>query len=134
MRWQIPMFYNVCEYQKKIVHISGTRCSIAMGFWSKCSISNGQVIYNEKSNLNFVDMRLTSLDRVKYYGQNQNLTGFDHMSWAMGWLFQYRSVLCTNLGPDTIHQNCIQFISATLGKPIKTTLFVVHLKPICAHI
>ena len=35
-----------------------------MGFESKCSILNGQVIYIEKSKLKIADMWLNSLDRV----------------------------------------------------------------------
>ena len=37
-----------------------------MGFESKCSILNGQVIYVEKSKLNIADMWLIPLDRVTY--------------------------------------------------------------------
>ena len=37
-----------------------------MGFGSKCSILNGQVIYIEKSKLNIADMWLIPLDRVTY--------------------------------------------------------------------
>ena len=40
----------------KIVRFYGTRCPIEMGFGSKCSIFNGQVIYIENSKLNFADM------------------------------------------------------------------------------
>ena len=36
--------------------ISGTRCLIEMGFGSKFNISNGQVIYIEKSKLKIADM------------------------------------------------------------------------------
>ena len=55
------MFYIIFE---SIVHISATRCPIEMGFGSKCSILNGQVIYIEKSKLNIADMWLIPLDRV----------------------------------------------------------------------
>ena len=37
-----------------------------MGFGSKCSISNGQVIYVKKSKLTIADMQLIPLDRVTY--------------------------------------------------------------------
>ena len=50
----------------RIVHISATRCLIEMGFGSKCSILNGQVIDIEKSELNIADMWLIPLDRVTY--------------------------------------------------------------------
>ena len=49
------MFYIVWELQK-IVHISATRCAIEMGFGSKCSNLNGQVVYLKKSKLNIADM------------------------------------------------------------------------------
>ena len=45
-----------CFLIKEIIHISATRCPIEMGFGSKCSILNGQVIYIEKSKLNMADM------------------------------------------------------------------------------
>ena len=42
-----------------------------MGFWSKCSIFNGQAIYTEKPKLNITDMWLIPLDCVTYVlGQN----------------------------------------------------------------
>ena len=37
-----------------------------MGFGSKCSILNEQVIYTENSKLNIADMWLIPLDRVTY--------------------------------------------------------------------
>ena len=37
-----------------------------MGFGSKCSIKNGQVIYIQKAKLNIADMWLIPLDRVTY--------------------------------------------------------------------
>ena len=37
-----------CSYH----HISATRCLLELRFESKCNISNGQVIYIEKSKLN----------------------------------------------------------------------------------
>ena len=37
-----------------------------MGFESKCSFLNGQVIYVEKLKLNIADMWLIPLDRVTY--------------------------------------------------------------------
>ena len=49
------MFYIVFELQR-IVHISTTRCPFEMGFGSKCSILNEQVIYTENSKLNIADM------------------------------------------------------------------------------
>ena len=49
------MFYIVLELQK-IILISTTRCPIEMGFGSKCSILNGQVVYLKKSKLNIADM------------------------------------------------------------------------------
>ena len=55
-----------CFWIKRIVHISATRCPIEMGFGSKCSILNGQVIYIEKSKLNIADMWLIPLDCVTY--------------------------------------------------------------------
>ena len=36
-----------CFWTSKNVHISATRCLIEMGFGSKCSILNGQLIYIE---------------------------------------------------------------------------------------
>ena len=45
-----------CFRIQRNVHISATRCPIEMGFESKCSILNGQVIYIEKSKLNIADM------------------------------------------------------------------------------
>ena len=48
------MFYIVFELHR-IIHISATRCLIEMGFGSKCSIFNGQVIDDEKSKLNIAD-------------------------------------------------------------------------------
>ena len=51
-------------------YISATRCLIDMGFGSKCSILNEEVIYIEKSILNFADMWLIPLDRVTYVGMN----------------------------------------------------------------
>ena len=62
-RWQILMFYTVFELQI-IVHISATRCPTEMGFGSKCSILNGQVIYIKKSKLNIADMWLIPLDHA----------------------------------------------------------------------
>ena len=56
-----------CFWIWRIVHISATRCLIEMGFESKCSILNGQVIYIEKSKLNIADMWLIPLDRVTYF-------------------------------------------------------------------
>ena len=41
---------------KKNVHISATRYPIEMGFRSKCSILNGQVIYIQKGKSNIADM------------------------------------------------------------------------------
>ena len=55
-----------CFWIWRIVHISATRCPIEMGFGSKCSILNGQVICIEKSKLNIADMWLIPLDRVTY--------------------------------------------------------------------
>ena len=55
-----------CFWIKRIVHNSATRCPIEMGFGSKCSILNGQVIYFQKSKLNVADMWLIPLDRVTY--------------------------------------------------------------------
>ena len=49
------MFYVVYELQR-IVHISTIRCPIEMGFESKCSILNGQMIHAEKSKLSIADM------------------------------------------------------------------------------
>ena len=43
-RWQIIMFFIVWELQR-ITYISATRCLIEVGFRSKCSIFNGQVVY-----------------------------------------------------------------------------------------
>ena len=43
-----------------------TRCPIDMGFRSKCSILNGQVIYIENSKLNIADMWLIPLDHVTF--------------------------------------------------------------------
>ena len=45
-----------CFLTSKNVCISATRCPIEMGFGSKCSILNGQVIFVEKSKLNIADM------------------------------------------------------------------------------
>ena len=59
------MFYIVFDF-KRIVHISATRCPIEMGFGSRCSILNGQVIYIEKPKLKIADMWLIPLDRVTY--------------------------------------------------------------------
>ena len=55
-----------CFWIKRIVHLSATRCPIQMGFRSKCSILNGQVIYIKKFKLNIADMWLIPLDRVTY--------------------------------------------------------------------
>ena len=44
------------------VHICISRCSIEMGFGSKWSILNGQVIYIEKSKFNIADMWFIPLD------------------------------------------------------------------------
>ena len=55
-----------CFWLKRIVHISATRCSIEMGFESRCSILNRQVIYIEKAKLKIADMWLIPLDRVTY--------------------------------------------------------------------
>ena len=41
-----------------------------MGFGSKCSILNEQVIFIEKSKLNIADMRLIPLDGVTYKHMN----------------------------------------------------------------
>ena len=49
------MFYIVFELER-IVCISATRCAIEMGFGTKCSILNGQMIYAEKSKLNIANM------------------------------------------------------------------------------
>ena len=49
------MHYIVFELQI-IVHLSATRCPIELGFGSKCSILNGEVIYIEKSKLNIADI------------------------------------------------------------------------------
>ena len=51
----------------RIVHISRTRWLIEMGFRSKCSILNEQVIYIEKSKLEIADMWLIPLDRASIY-------------------------------------------------------------------
>ena len=62
------MFYIVYELQR-IAHIFATRCQIEMGFESKCSILNGQVVHVEKSKMKIADMWLIPLDRVTYkYG------------------------------------------------------------------
>ena len=57
------MFYIVWELQT-IVHISATRCPIEMGFESKCSILNEQVVYVKNSKLNIGNMWLIPLDPV----------------------------------------------------------------------
>ena len=41
-----------------------------MGFESRCSILNGQVIYIEKTKLKIADMWLIPLDRVTYWKFN----------------------------------------------------------------
>ena len=46
------LFHIVFEFHR-IVHISATGCPIEMGFGSKCSISNGQVIYTEKIKIEY---------------------------------------------------------------------------------
>ena len=43
-RWQILIFYIVFKLQRMFI-ISATRCPIEMGFESKCSILNAQMIY-----------------------------------------------------------------------------------------
>ena len=53
-----------CFLIQRIVHTSAIRCSIEMGFWSKCGISNGQVTYVENSKLNIAEMWLIPLDRA----------------------------------------------------------------------
>ena len=58
-----------CFLTSKNVHISATKCLIEMGFGSKCSILNGQVIYVEKSKLNIAAMLLIPLERVTYIHQ-----------------------------------------------------------------
>ena len=55
-----------CFELHRIVCISSTRCPIEIGFESKCSNSNTQVIYIEKSKLNIADMWFIPLDRVTY--------------------------------------------------------------------
>ena len=65
-----------------------------MGFGSKCSILNGQVIYVEKSKLNIADMWLIPLDHVTYYTY-------------------YRCHTFTMLKPRCVHD------SSSLGKGIK---------------
>ena len=48
---EVMNFYALhCFWSWRIAHISGTRCLIEIGFGSKCSLLNGQVIYIEKSN------------------------------------------------------------------------------------
>ena len=59
------MFYIIFELHR-IIHISATRCLIEIGFGSKCSIFNEQVIDNDKSKLNIADKRLIPLDRVTF--------------------------------------------------------------------
>ena len=53
-----------CFWIQRIVHISATRSQIEMGFGSKCSIFNGQVIYIQNLKFNIADMWLIPLDRV----------------------------------------------------------------------
>ena len=55
-----------CFWSYRIVHISGTTCLIEMGFGSKCSILNGQVIYIEKSKSKIADIWLIPLDCVTF--------------------------------------------------------------------
>ena len=62
----INSYVLYCFWIQRNIHISATRCPIEMGFWSKCNILNGQVIYIEKSKLNIADMLLIPLDRVTY--------------------------------------------------------------------
>ena len=45
-----------CFELQRIFHIFATTCPIEMGFGSKCSTFNGQVIYIKNSKLNIVDM------------------------------------------------------------------------------
>ena len=65
-----------CFEHQKVVNISATRCAIEMGFGSKCSILNWQMIYPEKSNLNIANMWLIPLDCV-----TNILTSFRTLSW-----------------------------------------------------
>ena len=53
-----------CSELQRIVHISSTKCQIEMGFGSKCSILNGQVIHTDNSKLNIANMLHIPLDRV----------------------------------------------------------------------
>ena len=74
-----------CFWIKRIVHISATRCPIEMGFGSKCSILNGQVIYIEKSKLNIAEACLIPLERVTnavtYHRDWNFCTMYRYLSW-----------------------------------------------------
>ena len=59
------MFYIVFEFKEMLISLK-TKCPIELGFRSKCSILNGQVIDIEKSKSNIADMWLIPLDRVTY--------------------------------------------------------------------
>ena len=62
---QICMFYIVFEFKKR-AHISTTRYVIEMGFGSKWSILNGQVVYIETPKLNIANLLLIPLDPVTF--------------------------------------------------------------------
>ena len=57
-------FFSLFLNFKECSYISATRCPIEMGFVSKCSILNGQLIDVKNSKLNIANMWLIPLDRV----------------------------------------------------------------------
>ena len=64
-----------CFELLRILPISATKCPIEMGFGSKCSILNRQVIYIEKSKLNIANMWLIPLDCVTIMESGLESTG-----------------------------------------------------------
>ena len=97
-----------CFSIERIVHISATRCPTEMGFGSNCSILNGQVIFIEKSKLNFADMWLIPLDRVTFLELQLTQIAHKTLQWRIC-VFQFHltSWILVNMTYCTANWYCI---------------------------